>query len=167
LFNSIVEDIDNWIKREQWIPRIERILRVLKESESTRYIYPFFNWDSTLKKHRDILDGMVHTSSFSNILMNCKDVETVNRQQHLDNIFVLLKDFFTLHLAFIFHLNSHYLMATDYTDYMDVGMTPPEGCERLVAPYAQHAYDTYIKPHAHIAAYIKEHCSLDLEDACQ
>lgn len=160
--NSVVKDIDNWIKREQWIPRIERILTVLKESDSTKDIYPMFAWDTTLKHHREILDGTVHTSSFGNILLNCKDLATVDRQKHMADICGLLRELFTLHLAFIFHLNSHYMMASDYTDYLEVGMTPPEGTERLIAPYAQRAYDTYIKPHARLAAFIRERCSLDI-----
>lgn len=163
--NCVVKDIDNWIKREQWIPRIERILTVLKESESTKGIYPFFEWDTTLKRYREILDGTVHTSSFSNMLLNCKNVASVDRRQHMDEICMLLKTFFMMHLAFIFHLNSHYIMASDYTDYLEAGMTPPEGAERLIAPYAQVAYDTFIKPHVRLATFIKEHCSLNIEDA--
>lgn len=160
--NRVVEDIDNWIKREQWIPRIERIMAVLKESKSTKEIYPFFGWDTYLKHNREVLDGTVHTSSFSNILLNCK-VATVDREKHKQNITTLIRQFFTLHMAFIFHLNSHYMMASDYMDYLECGMTPPEGCERLIAPYAQEAFDKYLKPHNELAAFIKERCGLDIE----
>ena len=164
--NRVVEDVDNWIKREQWIPRVERIMAVLKESESTRELYPMFDWDGALKRNREVLDSMVHTSSFGNILLNCKDVATVDREGHLTSIAALLKSFFTMHIAFVFHLNSHYMMASDYVEYLEVGETPPEGTERMIAPYAQEAFDKYLKPHEKLAAFIIDHCSLDIAYAC-
>ena len=161
--NKPVQDVDNWLKREQWIPRVEKILIVLKESETTSELYPFFGWDTYLKKNRGALDSTVHTSRFSNMLMNCKDVANVNRIQQLNNVSTLLKQMFTIHLAFIFHLNGHYLMATDYSEYLDVGLTPPEGLEKKMAPYTQEAFDKYIKPHEKLALFIKERCSLNIE----
>lgn len=165
--NSVVEDIDNWIKREQWIPRVERIMTVLKESDSTSELYPLFDWDGELKQYRETLDCAVHTSRFANIMLNCKEVIGygmlfIERQKHLGDVSGMMRQFFTMHLAFIFHLNSHYLMASDYRDYLECGQTPPEGCERLIAPYAQDAYDKYISSHAQLAEFIKERCSLEI-----
>ena len=117
--------MDNWIKREQWIPRVEKIMTVLRDSESTRDLYPLFGWDGALKRNRELLDGMVHTSSFGNILLNCRDVATVDMEKHLNHISTLLRSFFTIHLGFVFHLNSHYMMASDYVEYQEVGETPP------------------------------------------
>ena len=64
---------------------------------------------------------MVHTSSFGNILLRCRDVTTVDREKHLNHISTLLRSFFTIHLGFVFHLNSHYMMASDYVEYLEVG----------------------------------------------
>ncbi len=160
--NRVVEDIDNWMKREQWIPRVEKIMAVLKDSETTRDVYPFFGWKTYLKHNREILDGMVHTSRFGNILLNCKGVATIDREKHKEDVATLLRQFFTFHLAFIFHLNSHYMMASDYMDYLECGQTPPEGTERLIAPYAQEAFDKYLSPRKELAEFIREHCSLDI-----
>ena len=160
--NRPVEDVDNWLKREQWIPRVERIMAVLKESESTRMLYPYFDWSGKMKKCRDFLDSTVHTSSFSNMILNVKSVASVDRTAHLRNVQNLLRQMFILHLSFIFHLNSHYLMATDYSEYLDVGLTPPEGLERKVDPQAQKAFDIYIKPCTALAEFIREHCSLEI-----
>lgn len=161
--NRVVKDIENWIKREQWIPRVEKILSVLKESRSTKDIYPFFDWDTSFKHNREILDGMVHTSKFGNILLNCKDVATVDREKYMLDIESLLRQFFVMHLAFVFHLNSHYMMSSDYMDYLECGMTPPEGKERQIAPYAQEAFDKYLRPHKELADFICEHSSLDIK----
>lgn len=161
--NKVVDDVDNWIKREQWIPRVEKIMTVLRDSESTRDLYPLFDWGGALKRNRELLDGMVHTSSFGNILLNCRDVATVDREKHLNHISTLLRSFFTIHLGFVFHLNSHYMMASDYVEYLEVGETPPEGAERLIAPYAQAAFDKWLKPHKALAEFIRERCSLEIK----
>lgn len=60
-------------------------------------------------------------------------------------------------------MNGPYMMASDHVDYLDMGMTPPEGSERWIASYAQEAFDRYIKPHRKLAAFIKDRCCLDIE----
>ena len=55
------------------------------------------------------------------------------------------------------------MMASDLMDYMGMNMTPPEGSESWIAPYAQKAFDRYIKPDEKLAAFIKERCCLNIE----
>lgn len=42
------------------------------------------------------------------------------------------------------------------------GMTPPEGCENWIAPFAQNAFDQIIRPHAEIASFIVSTCPLKI-----
>jgi hypothetical protein len=37
------------------------------------------------------------------------------------------------------------MMASDYIDYLDLGLTPEEGSQYLVAPFIQNIFDTEIK----------------------
>ena len=53
-------------------------------------------------------------------------------------------------------------MASDYIDYLDEGMTPPEGSEDWIAPLAQDAFDKIIKPHPKIANFIISTCPLKI-----
>lgn len=69
----------------------------------------------------------------------------------------------TVHLAFTFYMNGHYLMAETYMSYKEMGETPPEGSENWLAKYAQDAFDEFIKPHAKLAAFIKENCCMEIE----
>lgn len=161
--NCIVKDFDEWIKGEHWIPRTGKIMQVLEESKSTKDLYPFFGWDTYLKKNRGFLDNHVHASSFYSILLNCQDVCLDNREQQLKNASVVLNQIMMLHLAFTFYLNGHYMMASDYMEYLEMNMTPPEGSERWIASYAQKAFDKYIKPHGKLAEFIKDRCCLDIK----
>lgn len=49
----VVKELDEWMKGERWIPRIGEIQKVLKESKTTKELYPWFPWDTKLKKIRD------------------------------------------------------------------------------------------------------------------
>ena len=161
--NFVVKDVDEWLKSNHWIPKTERIMGVLKESKSTKDLYPFFEWDTVMKKDRDFLDNHVHASSYRSILLNCQDLHLQNREKQLMNACYLLKRIMVLHLAFTFYMNGPYMMASDYRDYRDMGMTPPEGSESWIAPYAQDAFDEFVKPYGKLATFIKERCCLEIK----
>lgn len=158
----IVEDVDKWLRDTLWMPSMKGMKKALKESPSTKDLYPFFGWDSYLKKNRAILDAYVHGSRYRGMLLNCPTIALGYRKKHLDGVSTVLKQVFTLHLAFIFYLNSEYLMSSYYMDCLDCGETPPEGCETWISNYAQEAFDKYIMPNPKLAEFIREHCCLDI-----
>lgn len=137
-------------------------MKCLEKSEQTKDLYPLFGWDTYLKKNRELLDDSVHSNRFLRMLLNCNTVYIENRERHLVNCEIILNQLFLLHLSFIFHLNPQYLMASDYMDYMDEGMTPPTGCENWIATFAQDAFDKVIKPHKSIANFILSKCYLKI-----
>ena len=163
LDNYIVEEVNEWIQGKHRIPKSEKILKYLKTSERTRDLYPLFGWDTYLKKNRELLDDSVHSNRYHLMLLNCNRAYIANRERHLKNCEIVLNQLFLLHLSFIFHLNPQYLMASDYMDYMEEGLTPPEGSEAWIAPFAQDAFDRVIKPHEDIANFILSTCYLKIQ----
>ena len=163
LDNYIVEEVNEWIQGKHRILKSEKILKYLKTSERTRDLYPLLGWDTYLKKNRELLDDSVHSNRFHLMLLNCNKVYLDDRERHLKNCEIVLNQLFLLHLSFIFHLNPQYLMAFDYIYYMDEGLTPPEGGEAWIAPFAQDAFDKVIKPHKAIANFILTTCYLEIQ----
>jgi hypothetical protein len=53
-------------------------------------------------------------------------------------------------------------MASNYMDYMEIGMTPPEGSENWISKFAQDAFDKVIRPHSAIANFIMFTCPLKI-----
>ncbi len=159
----VVKEMDEWLRKQYWIPKIEKIQRVLKESKSTKDLYPWFGWNGNLKKIRDFLDNHVHASSYRSILLNCQDICIDNREKQLQNAYIILHQIMVLHMAFTFYLNGPYMVASTHMDYRDCGEEPPEGSECWLANYAQEAFDEFLKPHTKLAAFIKEHCSMDIK----
>lgn len=161
--NFIVKDVDEWIYKRHRIPSLKKILSKLQHSERTKELYPYFGWETYFKKYRESLDDSVHGNRFSYMMLNCNELILPIRVKHLNIIESVLKEVFTMHLAFIFYLNPHYMSSTDYMDYLDCGQTPPEGSETWLASYAQEAFDRYIKGNKSLGAFIKERCCMRIE----
>lgn len=53
-------------------------------------------------------------------------------------------------------------MASDYMDCLEMGITPPDGSQNWIAPFAQDAFDKVIKPHKSIANFILSTCYLEI-----
>ena len=160
--NLFVKEVNEWLQGRHRIPCTNMILKYLKESQRTKDIYPLFGWDTYLKKNRVLLDDSVHSNRFTLMLLNCNTVNIKNKERHLKNCEVMLNQLFLMHLSFIIHLNPHYLIASDYMDYMEMGMTPPEGSENWIAQFAQDAFDKIIRPHMDIANFIISTCPLEI-----
>ena len=151
-----VEEVQQWLDSSFRIPKLKKILKVLETSPKTKDLYPYFGWNTYLEHNRQLLDDSVHSNSYSKVLFNCNTVYLGERKvRMLKNISIILNQLMMIHVSFIFHLNPEYLTASDYMDYMEMGMTPPEGSEEWIANFAQDAFDRYIKLNTQLADYIK------------
>lgn len=158
-----VEEVQQWLDSSFRIPKLKKILKVLETSPKTKDLYPYFGWNTYLEHNRQLLDDSVHSNSYSKVLYNCNTVYLGERKvRMLKNISIILNQLMMIHVSFIFHLNPEYLAASDYMDYMEMSMTPPEGSEEWIANFAQDAFDRYIKLNTQLADYIKNTCCLQI-----
>ena len=141
----VVKDVDEWLKGKHRIPTLRKLLLILEQSDFTKDIYTFFGWNTYFKHNRDFLDDSVHGNRYSLIILNCNRIAIENREKHLQNILIIINQIFVMHLAFIFHLNPMFLRASDYMDNIEMNMKPPKGSENRIAPFAQQAFDKYLK----------------------
>ena len=54
--NFVVQDVEEWLRGRHRIPKLEKLLEILEKSPSTKDLYPFFGWNTYLKRNRQILD---------------------------------------------------------------------------------------------------------------
>ena len=161
--NFYVDEVEKWLHMKFRIPSVKKVLTIIETNEKAKTIYSLVNKDNRLKEYRDFLDACVHGNRFQTLLYNCGSLCLEHRDRLLLKIQTILNTLFVLHLSFIFSLNPHYLMASDYNDCLEMGMTPPLGSEYWIAPFAQDAFDKYIKPNQALANYIYENCSLEIK----
>lgn len=106
----VVKDVDDWLQRKKRIPKFCEILNLLKTTDSTKDLYPYFELDSSLKAMRNYLNDNIHGNCYQLLLLNCNSVFLPDREKHLDKILSRLDHIFTIHLAFTFYMNSCYMV---------------------------------------------------------
>lgn len=156
-------EINDWLASKHSLKRISEIRSLLITSNETSELYSFFNDKMLPKEYREFLDDSVHRNKYIRLLVNCNQVCLDNREKYLDSFDVITTAIFTMHLSFLFLLSPAYMMASDYIDMLEAGLTPNEGSERYVASFAQEAFDKYIKPHLKLAVYLKNNVNLDIQ----
>lgn len=145
--NFVVQQIDNWLKGKERLPEYRVMSKYIKDSPKLLPITNILSQDKTYKEIRDRCNDHTHYNYFHNLLINDNEVYLENdRLKALDNFSKDLEDILIQHLAYIFYLNDHYMMSSDYTDSLEMGVQPEEEWQYLVAPFIQDIFDNVLKP---------------------
>ena len=145
--NFVVQKIDNWLKGKERLPEYREMSKYIKDSPKLVTITNLLNQDKTYKDIRDRCNDHTHYNYFHNLLINDNEVYLENeRLTALDNFSKDIEDILIQHLAYILYLNDHYMMSSDYTDSLEMGMKPDDDWQYLVAPFIQDIFDKVLKP---------------------
>lgn len=158
-------EINGWLNGKNRMPEYRIMSRYIKESERLKPITELLKQDDRYKKIRDRCNAHTHYNFFRYVLHNDNRMHLgQNEREKMLGVFSQdLKDLFIQHLAYLFFLNNHYMMSSDYTDHLEMGMTPPEGSECWVSPPIQEVFNKLIKvSRPDIADTIKKHSGMEL-----
>lgn len=162
--NFIVTQIDNWRKGTDTIPKYRVMSKYIKYSPKLQAITTLLQKDKTYKDIRDRCNDHTHYNYYHNLLLNDNEIYLQNRLASLDAFSKDLEDIFIQHFSYVFYLNDHYMMSSDYTDSLDVGLTPEEGSQYFVAPFIQNIFDKILKAkRPDLANEIKSNTAMKLE----
>lgn len=145
LENFIVEKIDNWLKGKEQLPEYRVMSSYIRSSNKLTKINELLYKDDTYKKLRKRCNDHTHYNFYYNVLLNDNEIYLKNRIVVLDSFSDDLKNIFIMHLTYLFYLNEHYMISSDYVDSLDCGITPEEGSQYYVAPFIQNVFDRVIK----------------------
>lgn len=145
LANFTVTQINDWLGGKQRLPEYREMSQYIRQSKKLENINKLVYKDETYKSIRDRCNDHTHYNFFYYVLLNDNEVFLKNRMQHLDALSADVTNIFILHLAYLFTLNAHYMMASDYADSLDMGLAPEEGSQYFVAPFVQDIFDSVIK----------------------
>lgn len=137
--------IDGWLKGGMQLPEYRIISQYVKDSAKLKPITDLLARDNRYKGVRSRCNDHTHYNFYRHVLLNDGQIHQ-ERIISLNNFLHDLDQIFIQHFVYLFYLNDHYLMSSDYTDYMEIGMTPPDGCQYWVAPYIQTVFDKFIRP---------------------
>ncbi len=143
LYDANVSDwlSDNKTKSLQRALRYDEMLKYLKQEISIAGIVDYLESPESMKR-REWLNDAVHLNYYKAILLNdgmlCIDDL---RKSTLDEFLLAFNQVTMLHTTCVFCIQPFYMMSSDYIDYKDCGMEPPEGCQYDVAPFIQSYLD--------------------------
>lgn len=68
-----------------------------------------------------------------------------------------------VHFSYMYSINPHYMMSSDYVDALDLNQQPEEGSQYWVAPYVKEVFEKYIViKRPDIAEYMKNNSEMKL-----
>jgi hypothetical protein len=162
--NFVVEKIDNWLRGNEQLPDIRGMNNYIQKSTTVNGIYNLLHKDERYSDLRDRCNDHTHYNFYYNVLLNDNQAFLKNRISTLNTFSKDLEDIFILHLSYLFYLNEHYMMASDYIDDLDCGLTPEPDSQYKVAPFVQEIFDSVIKKNRmDLATEIKSKTAMFLE----
>jgi len=143
--NFVVEKINNWLHGKEQLPEYRVMSDYIRKSEKLAKVNALLYKDNTYKEIRDRCNDHTHYNFYRNLLLNDNEIYLKNRLGILNIFSKDLENLFILHFTYLFYLKDHYMMSSDYIDSMDLGLTPEEDSQYLVAPFIQEIFDKIIK----------------------
>lgn len=143
--NFVVEKIENWRNGKEQLPDIRTMNNYIQKSEKVSTIYRLLHKDERYSKLRERCNNHTHYNFYYNVVQNNSQIFSEHKLSILNRFAKDIEDIFILHLSYIFYLNDHYLMDSDYIDCLDCGITPEPDSQYWVAPFIQNIFDTVIK----------------------
>jgi hypothetical protein len=161
--NFIVEKINHWLQGKEKLPEYRVMSEYIRNHNDLQVINSSLYSNDNYKKIRNRCNDHTHFNSFNNLLLNDKDVFVKNRLSSLDTFSNDIRDIFILHLSYMFYINDHYMISSDYVDYLDCGMQPPEDSQYWVATFVQEVFDEILSvSRSDIVNIIKSNSSMHL-----
>ena len=163
--NLIVKQIQDWLNGNQQMPEFRVISNYIRNSpQLTRINDLLYANPNDYKGIRDRCNNFIHYNIYANVLYNDNRIYLKGRTAVLERLAKDLDYILILHLAYLFYLNDHYMMSSDYVDYLDCGSTPPPDSQYFVGPFVQEIFDSVIKIHRmDIVEEIKKNTAMQLK----
>jgi len=149
LNNFIVEKINNWVNNKEKLPEYKEMNNYIRNSKRLKNINTLLFNTKYYTNMRQRLNNHTHYNSFSYMFYNDDQMFDIynNRIKLLDQLSIDLRNIFIQHFVWLFSIKDNYMMSSDYIDYLDMNMTPPENSQYWVAPLIQEVFDDIIKQH--------------------
>lgn len=138
--NRIVEQINDWLQGKSEIPEYRVMSQHIRDSSKLKAINALLYVDDRYRGIRHRCNSFMHYNFFQHVLLNDGQVFVKDRHKWVDAFSVDARDIFILHLAYVFFLNDHHMMSSDYIDCLECDMVPEPDSQYWVAPFIQEVF---------------------------
>lgn len=120
---------------------------------ASRYINTLTEKDETIKichetylkqlwdKNNNELNNYVHQNGTRYYLSNIPKLNRKRREELINDMILTIRETLIIFVSLIILIKPSSIAASNYTDYLDMGMSPPEGSQYLIAPVIQNFID--------------------------
>jgi hypothetical protein len=142
--NFVVERIQKWVKNKQKLPATEKMMKAIRKHKPLEDLERLFDFDGLYYKIRRLANGNTHYNKLYYLWLNNNMVYNPIRIKELNNLYFCTSHLFIFHFAYMYSLNPHYMMSSDYIDALDLGMQPEDESKYWVAPYVKEVFEKYV-----------------------
>lgn len=161
--NFVVQQINDWIQGKDRLPKVQRMLQYIRDSQKVKPITKLLTYDNRYKKIRERCNDQTHYNYYECFHLNDPEVFLRNRHEVLTVLSCDLRDILILHISYLFYIRDHYMASSDYLDYLECGLTPEPDSQYWVATIVQEFFDDILKKYRpDIAAEILSNTSMHL-----
>ncbi|TWU15044.1 hypothetical protein [Allorhodopirellula heiligendammensis] len=162
--NFLVEKINQWVEGKESLPEYRVMSQYIRKSQKAKAVSEILFSDKRYKELRARCNDHTHYNFYKAVLLNDRNLYLKNREKLLDQLSHDIRDIFIYHISFVFLLNGHYMMSSDYVDAMECGATPEDDSQYWVAPFVQQAFSEVLSRHrSDVAAVIKANSFMKIE----
>lgn len=149
LENFIVEKINKWVNNKEKLPEYKVMNSYIRNSKKLENINNLLFSTKYYTNMRQRLNNHTHYNFFQYMFYNDNQMFDVynNRIKFLEQLSIDLRNIFIKHFVWLFSIKDNYMMSSDYIDYLDMNMTPPENSQYWVASLIQEIFDEIVKKH--------------------
>jgi len=153
-FSNTVSDLPKSIRRKL---EFENYLKTIKQNSKISHILEQYNLQNYWETLRKRLNDYVHNNGVRFSTHNSIRVNDKNLDVHLKNINTRTFYIASFFIVALLMVDSSLIASTDYIDYLDCNLEPPEASQYFVANFIQHFIDTRItKLHPELKQYLIE-----------
>jgi hypothetical protein len=162
--NFVVRKIDNWLKGKETLPEYRVMSDYIRGSKALNPINDLLIRDDRYKGLRDRCNDHTHYNFYHHVMLNNNEIYIANRGQWLERLRNDIRDIFILHIGYVFFLNDHYMMSSEYRDALECNMEPEKESQYWVEPFIQDMFNEVITPwRPDITAIIKANSDMQLK----
>lgn len=128
-------NIEQWCQDNLNNLNINEVLATIGTSEWLQKAVRKYDLQKSFNRIGMQLNNYVHGNGFSFYNTNIYSYDEKYIEEQLNAIVSMARYITTTFLFLLSLCSPHYIMSTDYIDYLEFGLTPPDGSQYWVAPF--------------------------------
>lgn len=138
-------NIEQWCQDNLCNLNISEVLATIGTSKRLQEAVCKYDLQKSFDQIGRHLNNYIHGNGFSFYNVNAYSFDEKNIKEQLNAIVSIAQYITTTFLFLLVLCSPHYIMSTDYIEYLESGQTPPDGSQYWVAPFVAEYLKTNIE----------------------